>query len=256
MTDPYWTIGEFARQVGVSVRTLQYYDNVDLLKPTAYSQTGRRLYSKSDIPRLQQIITLKFIGLSLEEIRVLLNTDSVDFDDLIHRQKSAIQEKVRQLQRVITTLDRTENVLCGAENIDLQQFIAIIREVQMSNQTDWFTQFFTDKQQEKISELMINRDLESQRAEGKSLQNLFADIEAYLAGEPDKRAEQELARRWQQLIQAHVLGNKNLQTSIETAYTQITAIAESLGLSDDAQVWIQSMQDAATFASSFKHDTN
>lgn len=69
MVDSMYTVGEFAEKMKVSVRTLQYYDKQGLLKQTSHSEGGRRLYSSHDAIILQQILSLKYIGLSLEEIK-------------------------------------------------------------------------------------------------------------------------------------------------------------------------------------------
>ena len=63
------TVGEVAKKMGVSVRTLQYYDKLGLLSPSAQSEGGRRLYSQREIIKLHQILSLKSLGFSLEEIK-------------------------------------------------------------------------------------------------------------------------------------------------------------------------------------------
>ncbi len=75
-----FTVGEFAKKAGVTLRTLRYYDKIDLLKPSSYNEAGHRLYSKEDFPKLQKILTLKFIGLSLDEIKDIMTEDLKDND--------------------------------------------------------------------------------------------------------------------------------------------------------------------------------
>ncbi|MGZ1186408.1 sugar nucleotide-binding protein [Lactobacillus delbrueckii subsp. bulgaricus] len=70
MTD-YYTSGEFAKRAHVSVRTIRYYDQQNLLKPSARSKGGARRYSDADFAKLQQILLLKYLGFSLGEIRGL-----------------------------------------------------------------------------------------------------------------------------------------------------------------------------------------
>ena len=65
----YMTAGEAAKKMGVTVRTLQYYDKAGLLPPSAHSAGGRRLYSDRDLIRLHQILSLKSLGFSLEDIQ-------------------------------------------------------------------------------------------------------------------------------------------------------------------------------------------
>lgn len=60
---------EFAALTGVTVRALHHYDRVGLLKPTGRSAAGYRLYGAGDFARLQQVLTLKFIGLPLRQIK-------------------------------------------------------------------------------------------------------------------------------------------------------------------------------------------
>ena len=79
---------EFASVAGVTVRTLHHYDRIGLLKPSGYTSAGFRLYRKEDLVRLQQIVTLKFIGFSLRQIKELLNR-SITRKKLNKRSKNA-----------------------------------------------------------------------------------------------------------------------------------------------------------------------
>ena len=65
----FMTVGEVAKKMGVTVRTLQYYDKEGLLSPSAESEGGRRLYTDKDLVMLHQIISLKSLGFSLDDIK-------------------------------------------------------------------------------------------------------------------------------------------------------------------------------------------
>ena len=67
--DKLMTVSELAQKAGVTVRTLQYYDQVGLLSPTTTDSQNRRLYSSDDAEKLYRIIVLKYLGLTLSEIR-------------------------------------------------------------------------------------------------------------------------------------------------------------------------------------------
>ena len=67
--DDYMTVGELADKVGVTVRTIQYYDQTNLLKPSAKGSRNQRLYTHKDEETLYKILCFKFMGLSLTEIR-------------------------------------------------------------------------------------------------------------------------------------------------------------------------------------------
>ena len=90
------TVGEIAKEADVSVRTVQYYDKCSLLKPSAYSEGGNRLYSSKDLVMLHQIKGLKHLGLSLDEIKSQII--SLDFPEkvleLLQRQKVKIASNI------------------------------------------------------------------------------------------------------------------------------------------------------------------
>lgn len=65
----YMTIGEVAKKMNVTVRALQYYDREGLLSPSSESEGGRRLYTDKELIKLHQILSLKSLGFSLEEIK-------------------------------------------------------------------------------------------------------------------------------------------------------------------------------------------
>ncbi|MEQ8674715.1 MAG: MerR family transcriptional regulator [Aggregatilineales bacterium] len=242
------SVGAFAKRVGVSVRTLQYYDKIGLFKPNAHTTAGRRLYSEQDFARFQQIITLKRIGLSLADIKGVLTTQPDEIPDMLARQKQALKEKVCQLQRLIRTIESVEKSINTAETFDMEQFVHIIMEVHMSNQTNWIEQFLTDGQQEDIRTI-TQGTLEEQKQLGEMWKQLFQDIQAHLAGDPDHNNAQELLARWQTLMKTYTKSDVRLQATLENAYSQITTLADAMNLPEEVRNWLQQMQVSAHFAS-------
>ena len=72
------SIQELTRETGVTVRTLRYYDQIDLLKPSGKTEGGHRLYSENGVIRLQQILFLKEMGFSLKETANMLVKGELD----------------------------------------------------------------------------------------------------------------------------------------------------------------------------------
>src|SRR5262245_49278277 len=66
-------VGELARRTGLTVRTLHHYDEIGLLKPSLHTEAGHRLYTAGDVARLQQVLSLRQLGFSLEEVRDCLS---------------------------------------------------------------------------------------------------------------------------------------------------------------------------------------
>jgi len=67
----YYSSGQFARLADVSVRTIRFYDRQNILKPSYVNESGARFYTDADLARLQQILLLKYLGFSLEDIRTM-----------------------------------------------------------------------------------------------------------------------------------------------------------------------------------------
>ena len=103
----YMTVGQVAKKMNVTVRTLQYYDREGLLSPSAESHGGRRLYSDHDVIKLHQILSLKHLGFSLDEIKnhlVSLNTPA-DVADALAGQADAIREKIETLTQSLKEIE-------------------------------------------------------------------------------------------------------------------------------------------------------
>jgi DNA-binding transcriptional MerR regulator len=66
-------VGELARRTGLTIRTLHHYDEIGLLKPSLYSESGHRLYTARDVARLQQVLSLRQLGFALEQVRDCLD---------------------------------------------------------------------------------------------------------------------------------------------------------------------------------------
>ena len=107
---------ELAKRSGVTVRTLHHYDNLDLLKPSARSDAGYRLYDRKDVERLHHIQALRGLGLSLTDIGALLNQRAVSLPGLIDQQLLQLDRQLQSLQRLRSRLHRLrERYVLGEE---------------------------------------------------------------------------------------------------------------------------------------------
>ena len=72
-----WYIKEFSKLTNVTVRTLHHYDQIDLLKPSVRFPNGYRVYTESDLIKLQQIMALRFLGFSLSVIKDIMKKNGM-----------------------------------------------------------------------------------------------------------------------------------------------------------------------------------
>ncbi|WP_246582619.1 MerR family transcriptional regulator [Clostridium mobile] len=136
-----YTVGQFAKKAGVTIRTLRFYDKINLLKPSNYNELGYRLYNKQNFGRLQKILTLKFIGLSLEEIGDIMkyDIDDKDFKKSLNIQKKIIEEKIDHMSNVLKAIDETLIMVQKEDNLNWDKFVNVINLINMDNK--WIEQY-------------------------------------------------------------------------------------------------------------------
>ncbi|SDN65077.1 MerR family transcriptional regulator [Alkalicoccus daliensis] len=100
-------VKEVAELVGISVRTLHYYDQVQLLSPAKTSSSGYRLYAEADLEKLQQILFFKELGFSLKEIKKIITSPSYDVEEALLLQRKMLVEKRKSVEKMIENLDKT-----------------------------------------------------------------------------------------------------------------------------------------------------
>ncbi|AIY80582.1 methyltransferase domain-containing protein [Clostridium botulinum] len=126
-------IGEFAKRSGVTVKTLLHYDKIGLLKPSEKTEVGYRIYCEDDFLRLQQITTLKFIGISLSDIAHILNESGENLESMVKIQKRALEEKKRHIDAVIEIFNNAENTAKQKGFLDVNNLVNIIKITNMQN---------------------------------------------------------------------------------------------------------------------------
>lgn len=131
----YYTSGEFANKAHVSIRTIRYYDQKNLLKPAAHTKGGARRYTDQDFAKLQQILLLKYLGFSLSDIRKMTIASS-DQHFLLHSlqiQKRLAEERVAEMKNVISAIDSTSQALKAQKQIDWNRMLKLIHLTSMKH---------------------------------------------------------------------------------------------------------------------------
>jgi MerR family transcriptional regulator, thiopeptide resistance regulator len=106
LVDGAWTVGQVADEHGVTVRTLHHYDAIGLLRPSGRTAAGYRLYTETDLRRLQSIVVYRRLGFSLEEVERLLEADGDDLVRHLRRQRDAVLARMDELSDLVAALDR------------------------------------------------------------------------------------------------------------------------------------------------------
>ncbi len=142
----FMTVGEVAKKMGVTVRTLQYYDKEGLLFPSAESEGGRRLYTDKDLVILHQIISLKSLGFSLDDIkgRLISMETPADVAKALTEQSDDIRQKIGQLQASLSAIEQLKAEVLQMQTVNFKKYADIIVNLQMKNDSYYLIKRFDD----------------------------------------------------------------------------------------------------------------
>ena len=218
MTNRTYRVRQFATLAGVTVRTLHHYDHLGLLKPRAHTESGYRLYTDSDLVRLQQIITLKFIGVPLQQIRGLIEGHAVDLAELLRMQRMMLEEQQRNITRAITAIQQAENLALAGTEPDSETIINIIEVINMATNNEWVKGYYTQEQQDAIAARATPETI----AHGQQAwAQLIADIEqaATNGTDPASPEAQTLIQRQEELIGGFTGGDPGIRENLNKLWS-------------------------------------
>ena len=142
----YMTVGEVAKKMGVTVRALQYYDREGLFCPSAVSEGGRRLYTDKDIVKLHQLLSLKSLGFSINEIKNSLT--AIDTADevaaVLTEQSKALQAQIETLTQSLHEIEKLKTEVLKMQSVDFKKYADIIVNLQMRNDNYWLIKYFDE----------------------------------------------------------------------------------------------------------------
>ncbi|MCI5805971.1 MAG: MerR family transcriptional regulator, partial [Clostridium sp.] len=131
----YYTSGEFAKMAHITVRTIRYYDKQNILKPSYVNDSGARFYTDEDFARLQQILLLKYLGFSLDDIRDMTIGDP-DYHMLrnsLNLQLKLVKDRIEQMQLVARAIEDTTDAIDNNQEINWSQMLNLIHLTGMEN---------------------------------------------------------------------------------------------------------------------------
>jgi DNA-binding transcriptional MerR regulator len=129
-----WKVGEIAKLTGLTIRTLRYYDQIGLYSPSGHSDSGHRLYTESDISRLQQIQSLKELALSLEEIKSVLAGDQYSPFEVISLQIARLKETITIQQKLLKELENVSSLMQTKKLLTLEDFTKLLGVMKMTHE--------------------------------------------------------------------------------------------------------------------------
>ncbi|MFK4013364.1 MerR family transcriptional regulator [Bacillus cereus] len=158
-----WMISEFASVGDVTVRTLRYYDKINLLKPSDYTEGGHRLYTKDDLYVLQQIQSFKHLGFSLSEIQNIILQRDIETEEFLrqmHFQRELLLAEQERIAKVLSHMDGMTKRFQEEERVDVALFSSFLQTfIWEKENKEWLEEHFS---KDSVRAFYNNKDLKEE----------------------------------------------------------------------------------------------
>lgn len=205
----HFSVGELAQICGITVRTLQYYDRCGLLQ-ASFTEGGRRIYSRDDLFNLQQILFLKSLGFSLEQIKgqILSESNSENMVKVFEKQRDILQEQMANLQKRSDTLDMAIKEVRESQTVSLEKLMTILELMREGNPYIFVVRYFSGEQ---IKSLM-KRTPQRNQSFIDHASRVFSRLSQLYAEKvrPNSPDAQKLAQEWWSMVQDFAGDNQQL----------------------------------------------
>lgn len=191
-------ISEVAKLTGITVRTLNYYDEIGLLKPSEITEAGYRLYSREDLEILQQILFFRELDFPLSQIKEIMNNPNYDKEEALKKQKELL---IQQRQRIEGLIKLIEKRIEGDNNMSFKEFdMNEIEENKKKYAKEVKERWGTSKAYEESEKKTSSYNKEKWGDINQETSEIFKGFAELRNSDPGSEEVQELVRRWQKYI--------------------------------------------------------
>jgi DNA-binding transcriptional MerR regulator len=224
------TVGALASRTGLTVRTLHHYDSIALLSPSGRTEAGYRLYSEADVHRLERIVLLRRVGVSLADIATALSQGTDDLLSLLERQAVDVRQQIEDVTLIAERLDHMAERLRTHPHQSVDDAFDTIQAVTR------FERYFDREQmndiRDRARELGEDRIREAEREWPRLIAAVRHEMKSGTA--PSDARVLALARRWQELVDEFVNGRFEIAAGAGRMMQAEPAVRQRTGL--DAEI--------------------
>lgn len=193
-----YTVSQLSRLTGITVRTLHYYDEIGLLKPTAVGANSYRYYGEDALLRLQQILFFREMDLGLLQIREILEAPNFDQAEALRAHRSALEARIGRLYTLVQTIDRTlRHLEEGTTMSDKEIFTGFSEEQQAA---------YAKEAEELYDPQLVRESNQRWKGYGKDKQKaimaeagrIYSDLAALIDRDPASPEVHAVMARWHQ----------------------------------------------------------
>jgi DNA-binding transcriptional MerR regulator len=212
-------VGELARRTGLTIRALHHYDEIGLLKPSLHTGAGHRLYTAGDVARLQQVLSLRQLGFTLEEVRACLDRPDFSPLEVIRLQVARLREQIELQRRLCAGLEAIAAYFQSAGEVSAETFLQAIEVMTM------IENYYTPEQLESFRK---RREADPEGTEKLARQGeadwqeLLAQYKAEMekGTDPADARLQELEKRRRALVSAFSGGDAAIEQNLKRLWTE------------------------------------
>jgi DNA-binding transcriptional MerR regulator len=214
-----YTVRQLARAAGVSARTLHYYDEIGLLSPSRNPHNGYRLYDRPAMLRLQQILFLRELGLSLEEIQLVIDRPDFDLLSTLEGHRLALLARKERLAQLVNTVERTILHLRGKIDMESKELFEGFSEEKQKEYEDEIRRRYGDSEQLRESRKRWGGYSADEKRrimeEGKTV---YLDMVAAMPSGPTSAQAQAIVARWEQHLRYFYEPNTEILLGLADMY--------------------------------------
>ena len=200
-----YTVKDIKSIAKVSVRTLHYYDEIGLLKPSSITESGYRLYDDGKIYRLQQILFFKELKFSLKEIREMLDSNGFDRKHALEMQKELLFKEKKRIEDIIESLDKSLCEIRGGEKVSKKEMFNGFDITEIEKHKEKYAKETKEKYGESDAYKESQEKTSKYKKEDwqdvyKDMESIFKSIGDNMDKGVDSLEVQELVGKWRQFI--------------------------------------------------------
>jgi DNA-binding transcriptional MerR regulator len=212
-----YTVKQLSKLAGVSVRTLHYYDEIGLLVPSRVRANGYRQYDPPAVLRLQQILFYKELGLSLDEIRDVLDQPDFDVVRALQAHRAALHQRLGRLSQLLRTVDRTLTHLEGKTPMDPKELFEGFSDEQQAEYEQQAEALWGETVRES-SRRWRGYSPEKKNQILAEASEIYQALIAHLGQPPASPAVQALVARWHQNLRHFYEPTPDVLRGLSQAY--------------------------------------
>jgi MerR family transcriptional regulator, thiopeptide resistance regulator len=174
-----YRIGKFARLAGVTVKALRHYERLGLLRPYR-TESGYRMYWQRDLECVEQIVALRFLGLSLRQIQEILGSGGLELPEALRFQRQALERRQRLLGRAIAVIREAEGAAESGVAPRTEVLRRIIKVIHMQKDFELLEQYYTDESLARWKDFFCQAEAASLACEDPAGQTGLALVERWV----------------------------------------------------------------------------